>query len=89
VLEPSEPIFRLLALWTQKPSLETISKLRSLAPRLRSVSDSVLVKNANDMTKFEIGRFNASEMQALDLDSKLSELGIEVERIPIQRAPPL
>jgi hypothetical protein len=83
----TEPIFRLMATWTAKPTVAQLARVRELAPRLRNVPDSTLLRNATLGTQFELGRFNDSEVRAGDLESKLSELGIRVERVPVPIPP--
>ena len=85
---PSEPIFQLMGSWVTRPDAQKLSELRSLSLRLRTVPDSTLIRNAINGTKFEIGRFNDSEMSALDLEAKLLALGLELERVPVQRKGP-
>jgi hypothetical protein len=82
-----EPIFRLMAIWTAKPTVTQLARVRELAPRLSNVPDSTLLRHAVLRTQFELGRFNESEVRAGDLESKLLALGIQVERVPVPIPP--
>jgi len=86
-LEVKEPIFRLMATWVVKPTATQLDRVRDLSPRLRKVPDSALLRNAVEGTQFELGRFNDSEVRANDLESKLSELGVQLERVPVLSPP--
>jgi len=78
-----EPIFRLMATWTSRPTPTQLASIREISPILKNVPDSTLLRNAVSGTPFELGRFNDSELRAIDLDSRLVALGIRVEKAPI------
>jgi hypothetical protein len=82
-LRAQEPIFTLMGTWTAKPGGAQLARLKELSPRLRIVADSTLLRHAIEGARFEIGRFNDSEMREMDLDSKLAELGLRLERAPV------
>ena len=86
-LEAKEPVFRLMATWVVKPTATQLDRVRNLSPRLRKVPDSALLRNAIEGTQFELGRFNDSEVRAIDLETKLSELGMRLERVPVPSPP--
>jgi hypothetical protein len=85
-VEPREPIVRLMGLWTTMPDGNKVTQLRSLAPRLRNRSDSELSRSFLSGIRFEIGRFNETEIRNQDLEGKLLALGLDVQREPVDGA---
>ena len=76
-----EPVFRLMAEWSAKPTAKEVDALHSLFPRVKDLKLATMLRAALEKKQIELGRFTDAELRPIQ--ATLATLNLKLSRVPI------
>lgn len=75
------PVYQVLGMWSDKPSMQQVSDLKGMIPTLRNASVPGLLRKAIEKVEIDLGRFSEADLR--NLEPRLNELGMKIRQTQI------